>query len=405
MNFCKKNDEYISLLIDELLDDKTKIEFLKHMEECSECAKKLKEASYFAQLCREGQDLTLPDGFSSSLHRRLLEVSARENKSKLGFFVNNKRFIASLSTAAVLVISLLAYNLLPQIGSWQNMSDISIKNAQVEASSSADSYSGRSGETEERAEVSDKSESSFKDSNANFTASSQTESLTGAEDVQATVKFSEAVPETSKKTSEESALSSSNGAAEQGPSNQEPIKKKEIKDETALFTIKNEDPLDTAGQQYFLNYVELNMKVSPGSIEIEELKKIMNELGAIESKPVTISSIAENSHDTSAQITVKPPEFIDYYLPLSLYSTLSDQVIKHKLELNSKTEIIMNDITNIYKELNIQIIKIDKKTEEALKNGEDTTGFEAEKTKITEDMNKIITAREMITVRVFFISR
>lgn len=395
MNFCKKNDEYISLYIDELLDDKTKIEFLKHMEECSECAKKLKEASYFAQLCREGQDLTLPDGFSSSLHRRLLEVSAGESKSKLRLFVYNKRFIASLSTAAVLVISLLAYNLLPQMGSKKDISGISIKNAQVEASSAEDSYSGSD---ENKDNINEKSTSESAP-----TVSSQTESLTGAGDVETTVTFGEAAPDTSRKTSDKSDLRSAQGSAKQSSSSQEPIKKKALKDETALYTMKSEDQLDTISQQYFLNYVELNMKVSPGSIEIEDLRKFMNELGAIEQKPVTINSVTENSDDTSTQTTVKTPEFIDYYLPLSLYNTLSDQAIKHKLELNSKTEIITNDITNIYKELNIQIIEVNKKTEEALKKGEDTTNFEAEKIRITEEMNKIIAAGEMITVRVFFI--
>ena len=119
MNFCKECDEYISLYIDELLDDETKSDFLEHMNNCRHCSAKFEEALYCSELCKEEQDIPLPENFSEALHIRLQQVSESSNnknkQEKLVFIVKSKRFIASLSTAAVLVISLLAYNLMPSM--------------------------------------------------------------------------------------------------------------------------------------------------------------------------------------------------------------------------------------------------------------------------------------------------
>ena len=51
MNFCEESDSYISLYIDDMLEEKEKEEFLIHIKQCAKCAQKLNEESYFADLC------------------------------------------------------------------------------------------------------------------------------------------------------------------------------------------------------------------------------------------------------------------------------------------------------------------------------------------------------------------
>ena len=393
MNFCKENDKYISLYIDELLDDKRKMQFLKHTEECKECAEKLKEASYFAELCRDNQDIELPEDFASSLHKRLLEeVHPNQSKSNPLFLLYNKKFIASLSTAAILVISLLAYNLLPQIGTQNKTSSTANDMQQQEASTVTDQ--NKSGIMAESAEDGALSNSPAGDSQAGSTNATK--------DVQITLKFNQEVPEARQKAAEPSTNTSNQDYEKAKSNSHDSAAKKDAGDQTALFTMKLEDQPDANNQQYFLNYAELNLKVTPGGIEIEDLRKFMIEQGAIEQKPVTISSVVTTTAESITLSALEEPQFIDYYLPLNLYSTLVSQAAIYKLDLSAKTDIIKNDITDIYKELNTQKQNIDKKIEEAIKRGDNTSTLEAEKTRLTEEMNKIITEKEMITVRVFF---
>jgi len=366
MNFCNENDEYISLYIDGLLDDESSMELLKHIEECSECDGKLKDATYFKQLCREYKDMQLPEDFSSSLHRRLLEVGVKGSKSKFGLFVYNKKFIASLSTAAILVISLLAYNLFPQMGTKLSTASVANENAQVESSGLADSYSGKSEDKSKRiAGSADNSASSY-----NSQSRIQADSITTTGDV--TMKFNQALTAENKKSIEPASEKSYNA-----PSN----------------------------QQYFLNYAELNLKVTPGGIEIEHLRKSMNELGAIELKPVIINSRVGNPAESPVETLKETIEYVDYYLPLCLYGTLESQAVKYKLELSTKTNIVKNENTDLYNQLSTQKNENIKEIHKAQTNGGNTSVFEAEKTRLTEEMNKIITEKDMVTVRIFFVDR
>lgn len=396
MNFCKENDKYISLFIDELLDDKSKINFLEHTEECSECATKLKEASYFAELCRDNQDIQLPEDFASSLHRRLLEVHPKQYKSNLSLFLHNKKLIASLSTAAILVISLLGYNLLPQMSTQKDAASTAYEMAKDESTSAADSLYGSSEDKKSLAGGSSAEGASLDSA----VPSVQADSTETGEDKDVHVAFSKAVPSASRKVVEPS----SQERVEPNSNSNDSAKEKETRNDATLGIMKIEDPADP-NNQFFLNYAELNLKITPGGIEIEELRKFMIELGAIEQKPVTISNVVTTPVESTTMTALEGSQYIDYYLPLSFFSTLESQAKTYKLELSTKTDIIKNDITDIYNELNTQRLKIDEKIKEVLNRGEDTSTFEAEKTRLTEEMNKIITEREMVTVRVFFIDR
>ncbi|HEY5583368.1 MAG TPA: hypothetical protein VIK78_02625, partial [Ruminiclostridium sp.] len=236
-------------------------------------------------------------------------------------------------------------------------------------------------------------------------ASAQSDSIVTAEDAQITEKFSEALPFVSNKTAKPSTDTLKQDKSASSSNKNESSKRKLLKDETAMFYSKSENQADFNNQQYFMNYVELNLKVSPEGIEIDDLRKIMNDVGAIELKSVTINSIVENTVVITVEAPVEPLKYIDYYLPLSIYSTLESSATKYELKLSTRTDIIKTDITNIYNELNNQKKYIYKEIEMALIKSEDASIFEAEKTKLTEEMNKIIAGKEMVTARIFFVDR
>jgi len=440
MNFCKESDKYISLYLDELLDDKSRIEFLKHIEGCSQCTPKLKESSYIAAICREDQGIQLRENFSSSLHERLLEISPKQSKNKFVAFVYNKKFIASLSTAAILAVSLLAYNLLPQMGTSKSPTSMANETVQVKAYSKANGNFGSSedksnlkpGGTGNNALTSKQANSASAEIQAN-SASAEIQADSASSDSTATgtqadikvttatadvtVTFSKSSP--IEKTQNNVQAKEDQDKAETSPNSNEASKRKE--NEATYNIMALEDPSDT--NKYFSNYAELNLKVSDQRIEIEDFRKFMKEAGAIELKPVTINSVGgnpainteesiventvesqtETSITTEVQTRLISSQYVDYYLPFNLYGTLKSQATKYKLELSTKTDIIKNDNTDKYNVLNTQISEIDKKITEALNKGEDASTFEADKIKLTEEINKIIAEKEMITVRTFYI--
>ncbi|MHB8062311.1 MAG: anti-sigma factor family protein [Ruminiclostridium sp.] len=410
MNLCKKCDKYISLYLDELLEDKNKIDFLKHLEGCSQCASKLKEALYLADLCKEDQDIQLPENFSSSLHERLMEINTKDSKIKFGIFVYNKKFIASLSTAAILVVSLLAYNLLPHIASSKDSASGANETAtaQDEMSSALNGYSG-SNELKSNIYA---GEDTDKSASANdTTVGTLSDNSSAIEDTDVTLKSNKQL--STNKTKNNVQAKKNQGKAETSPNSSEASKSKEAGATSRVFS--EADQTDNNKYKYFSNYTQLNLKVSPQCIEIKALRKFMKEIGAIEIEPVTINSVVgnstestvtaqtENSATNSVQASLVSSGYIDYYLPLQLYSTLVNQAAKYKLELSTKTDIIKNDITDRYNILDTRKNELDKKLSEALINGEDTSTFEAERVKLTQEMNKIIAEKGMITIRTFFI--
>lgn len=379
MDFCKESDKYISLYIDETLDDKSRIAFLKHVEECSECARKLKEISYFTELCREDQDIPLPDNFSKSLHNRLLEASEKENKSKFVLFVQNKKTIASLSTAAVLVISLLMYNLLPQMGIKDEATNISKEIAQDLAGSAVDSS--------QSAMKIDRNLQKSKEigSEADSTMPNATMSVDTNIDVLFNKDTAYVVDDNYKKDMKESTIASNNGSPEE----------RKIQDESAIAITAIRD------QEYFLNYAELNLKVSSKGSEIEMLKKFMMECGAIEKKTAIVNSIIMNSG--IVEVPVDNSQYCDYYMPITLYNNFEAKAKEYNLELTFNSGIIVKDVTSIYNNLNTQINAINKKIEEALLRGKDIITLEIEKVRLDNQIMEIITGKEMITVRIFYI--
>lgn len=415
MNYCKQIDKYISQYLDELLDDNVKSEFLIHIDECSQCSDKLKEASIVADLCRENEDIQLPENFSSSLHERLVEVSGNKGENEIWTFVHNKRFIASLSTAAVLVVSLLAYGSLPHMGSLESTS-MANDSLQVETSSAANSET-RSSENKSKILSKDTADSISSNGNMSNNASSnntdstsskeagiQTERKPAAKKPDVTVTFNKSV--LTEEESNSQLASKYQDKIVTSSSNEKPEVKQDI--DASCYTIKSKNQGDT--DKYFSNYAELNLKVSSAGIEIEDLRKIMKEFDAIELKPVTLNSSVENSTQDSiddstvnAKVSVESPQYVDYYLSLSAYTALENVATEQfKLLLSMKTGIIKTDISDKYNDLNTQIIEIDRQL--AVDHKMDLSGDELQtkRGEITKEMDKIASEKEMITVRIFY---
>lgn len=411
MIFCDNSDLYISLYIDDQLEQNDKEEFLKHIEECPQCAQKLKEESYFTQLVNDEKTVELPDDFSSSLHSKLIEVSKKEynNKSRLLFF--NKRIMAALSTAAVVVISLLAFKLLPDMlqgidktGYSENVApqatagtaDIQLQsgsNAAVNADNGAAKSSGAADDkaepkTKGAAAESVQARAAQKEAAAGGVKSSNLKSVAGSDDIR-DFKVKAPVKADSREKSENASMAGSTGniAADSAANQSEKI-----------LTFTMAEQAEDKKTLYFKNYVELNLTVSSDETEAEKLKKLMSEQEAVEQASGLMEGFAANYKDIVA--------YADYIIPLSEYGSLkSEALLKYKLELEAKTDIIKTDVTEEYNNLEIQKNDIENKISEALNKGQDTTALEAEKSTLVEQTDKIIAQSGKITVRIFFVKK
>jgi hypothetical protein len=416
MNFCKECDEYISLFIDELLDDETK----------SHCSAKFEEALFCAELCKEEQDIPLPENFSETLHIRLQQVSEssseksiiRNTQERILSIIKNKRLIASLSTAAVLVISLLAYNLMPSMVTKDSSTANYSETAQMERSKIAedtDSLDDFAANSEEEQNIQDHVSSESNTSGANGTEEVASGVLSDKTDIKIT--FSE--PSTAYKTENnitddklnmrsfevEDRVDTDMGSKNVLQNNDEP-----------QYSISSINP-DT--EEYISNYSEIKVEVSAERSEIEQLKLLMNDIGASELHILSDNNVVRDSNTIYAEIPDKESsnpsinevspnfapslEYVDYYLTINQYNLLETRAEKYHLEFNSKTDIIKKDISTIYNEINKKIEDIDKKISNISNKKEDVMAYQAEKERLTEELNKIISEKEMVVVRIFFV--
>lgn len=408
MNFCEESDNYISLYIDEMLEEKEEKEFLKHIGQCAECAQKLKEESYFADLCKNDEAVKLPPDFSASLHARLLEVNEKESKFKKNFLYN-KKIIAGLSTAAVLAVSLLAYSLIPKIGISKDEMSMSAADDRTTAASVSSAESAGAPRQEQAQAVRQEPEKA------------------AADDLNGDIKFSkgqagsnseisdtdrEAEPSANKQqiagTAEAGALKKGETVKTKSSERTQPLEETQQTAEKkapntpeedqvrVTIALTEDEKVEYKSTQYVSNYSELDLIVSSVS-DYDNLKQFMAELGAAEQKNIL--------YGTTAGIT-GVPEYTDYTLPLALYDSLKFQALtKYSLQLVTKTDIIKNDITSEYNELNSQKLEVQKKIDETLSRGEDAAALENEKLKLTDEINKLTDKKDMITVRIFFINK
>lgn len=415
MNFCEESDNYISLYIDEMLKEKEKEEFLRHIGQCAECTQKLKQESYFAALCKNDETVKLPPDFSLSLHAKLLETNEKENRRKK-YFLYNKRIIAGLSTAAVLAVSLLAYSLLPKIGMNKDEMPISVADAGITAAAASSEEAAAAGQAQAEAALqepqmaaADAIDGSIKfgrsqagsDSGISDTAGKAKPSVnkqqtkvaseSGFLEKEETVKNKN--PERAQILKEARQAAEKKAPAAENPAEENTSEKNQV---SMSIVLSQDENLEYKSTQYVSNYAELDLMVSSAS-DYDNLKKFMDGLGAAEQKNVLSGTAASIS---------SVPEYTDYCISLALYGSLKFQALtKYSLQLVSKTDIIKNDITSEYNELNSQKLEIQKKIDETLSRGEDAAALESEKSKLADEINKLTDKKDMITVRIFFVNK
>ncbi len=419
MNFCDKSDLYISLYIDEQLELKEKEEFEKHLKKCTQCAQKLKEESYFVQLCKEDEDIILPKDFSASLHSRLMEISREENNktnpnNKIKSFFLNRKLMASISTAAVIVLSLLAYGLIPELGS--GMEKASSVNESAVIQEAAPEARAETGSGKSAAVANDSSEDvnstlsgssvdntgGVSDGGGQKTADSKENTIAGITEFKVK-KDSEQAADNRKLKVKAYLDQPAEDSVKYGAATHSDHSSNGTENENAMaddqsimgFALPEEN---TSNMQYFTNYVEMTLAIESGEAEMENLNKLMTEYGATEQSSGMLQGFSANLKDNAA--------YVEYSISLGDYATLqSEAQLKYKLELKAKTDIIKKDITEEYNNLDKKINELENKINEALNKGEDITTLETEKSSLIEQVNSLIARQEMITIRIFFVKK
>lgn len=379
MNFCDESDLYVSLYIDDLMDDLQKKQFEKHIEKCTHCAKKLKEQTHLSELCKSDEIASLPVDFAINLHNRLVKVAQEESKQPNNTFVRklvyNKKLMASLSTAAVVVISLLLYNLFPIYNS--DTADIRMDSATAANSSSANQESGKgsSGVSKEQvpsiqANIANDIQTSLDDQTPSIGANSYSQQNAKKEE---------------RKADKHPATAS---LAENTPANS-----------------TNEQVVALTGDLkrqviYYSNYAELNLNISnitvtdtnttDCAIELDKLKQIMTSLGAIQ-----IKGNNETPNET----------YIEYVLTLKQYSVLQQELAKYQLDLEVKTDIIKNDITEEYNSLNSEKLEVDQEIIDGQAKAQDTTELKARQAQLQKQLDELTAKQELITVRIYLVQK
>ena len=421
MNFCDKSDLYISLYIDEQLELKEKEEFEKHLKRCTQCAQKLKEESYFVQLCKEDKDIILPNDFSASLHSRLMEISREENNktnetiNKKKLFFLNRKLMASISTAAVIVLCLLAYGLIPELGSGMDKASSVNESAAIQAAVPEKANAG-TGSSERAAADIDSSEdvnstlsgssadntAGVSDGGGQKTADSKEKIVAGITEFKAKKGSAQAADNRNLKVKaflgQPAEDSVEYGAATHSDdsSNASENQNAMADEQSVMGFAMPED--NTSNLQYFTNYVEMTLAIESGEAEMESLNKLMTEYGASEQSSGMLQGFSANLKDNAA--------YVEYSISLGDYATLqSEAQLKYKLELKAKTDIIKKDITEEYNSLENKVNELENKINEALNKGEDVTALETEKSSLIEQINSLIARQEMITIRIFFVKK
>ncbi len=378
MDFCKESDYYISLYIDDMLEEAIKAEFENHLNECGKCSQKVKEALTLAELCRESDDIMLPQNFSSSLHDRLVEVAEKQKENKGKLFIYNKKLIAGLSTAAVLVLSLLAYSLLPH-------TNLNRKNDSISSGTTAFTST----------------EDSVKDAAKNSAAASKEEAVQN--------------PNALESNSNESQPSSDKPAASKGSGALKDYPKKRVFEEKGENKVvsKSSQSIQEADEklkdskesifrtktaaapmEYYSNTAEvvLNTDTKDKENKDEALKGLMSELGGKEliADDKTIAFMANSSYS-------------DYVLPLESFTKIQQLANdKYNLDISIKIPVTKENITEKYKELEKQRNELSQKISDMEVKGNDTVTLEKERDDLSQKMDEIVKNSGMITVRISF---
>lgn len=133
MKTCVEFKENISLYIDgELAADERRL-FEEHLESCPECRDEYDEILRIAGLCRDMQDVELPDNFREELHRKLIDAAAEAvpgnaARQRMKYF----RIFSSIAAGIVLIFlfgSVYRFGFSPQLRAGGDAGNAMMKSA------------------------------------------------------------------------------------------------------------------------------------------------------------------------------------------------------------------------------------------------------------------------------------
>lgn len=140
---CNEIDFYASMYIDNMLSELEVKQFEQHLLSCEKCKARYNELKNIVETCDEIDEIPLPQNFEQMLHNKLLAIQPQKKNGILAFMLQYKRTLATVGTAAVILVTLLAYNLIPHYSASRNDSSAA-QNVEAAADSTAavGQYSG-----------------------------------------------------------------------------------------------------------------------------------------------------------------------------------------------------------------------------------------------------------------------
>ncbi|MGI6537884.1 MAG: zf-HC2 domain-containing protein [Caldicoprobacterales bacterium] len=99
---CDNYKKWINDALDGTLSEKQKLEFEKHLDSCSDCARETEEGYKLKQLLRNVAEAELPSDFKKKLHSRLLLAQQEENEGRKPWI----KWTAGLAAVFALVFSI-----------------------------------------------------------------------------------------------------------------------------------------------------------------------------------------------------------------------------------------------------------------------------------------------------------
>ena len=140
---CNEIDFYASMYIDNMLSEQEVKQFEQHLLSCEKCKARYNELKNIIETCDEIDEIPLPQNFEQMLHNKLLAIQPQKKSGILAFMLQYKRMLATVGTAAVVLVTLLAYNLIPHYSTSRNDSSAA-QNVEAAADSTAavGQYSG-----------------------------------------------------------------------------------------------------------------------------------------------------------------------------------------------------------------------------------------------------------------------
>lgn len=136
MKSCGEIIELISLYIDNELDDAKKAEVEEHISSCESCRSEIEELKEVVNMCKNVEDVELPEGFSEKLHEKLMEEKQKQ-EDKRRFIVLGSKYmkIASSIAAGIILVFIIR-------GFWLNGSINKTSDMASMANEAAKGYNG-----------------------------------------------------------------------------------------------------------------------------------------------------------------------------------------------------------------------------------------------------------------------